>query len=119
MRASLLSYWTTTSRTSAWRISPSTPQSRHSQESRESTSILQEGGLVSTWWQVPPVAKVVLNGRLPRGACGKDIIIALCGLFPDEILNHTVEFTGSGVSALSIDERLAIANMTTEWGALA
>jgi len=73
----------------------------------------------STWWQVPPVAKVVLNGRLPRGACGKDIIIALCGLFPDEILNHTVEFTGSGVSALSIDERLAIANMTTEWGGLA
>jgi homoaconitate hydratase len=30
-----------------------------------------------------------------------------------------VEFTGEGVQSLSIDERLTIANMTTEWGALA
>jgi len=34
------------------------------------------------------------------------------------VLNHGVEFTGSGVDSLSIDDRLTIANMTTEWGAL-
>lgn len=35
-----------------------------------------------------------------------------------QVLNHAVEFTGPGVSTLSIDQRLTIANMTTEWGAL-
>jgi len=37
----------------------------------------------------------------------------------DEVLNHIVEFVGGGIKHLSLDERLTIANMTTEWGALA
>jgi len=73
-----------------------------------------------TWWQVPPIAKVELKGKLQTGVTGKDVIIALCGFFNnDEVLNHAIEFTGDGVKYLSIDERLTIANMTTEWGALA
>lgn len=72
-----------------------------------------------TWWQVPPVARVNLKGRLQAGVVGKDVIVALCGLFnKDEVLNHAVEFTGEGVAGLSIDQRMSIANMTTEWGAL-
>jgi homoaconitate hydratase len=74
----------------------------------------------ATWWQVPPVAKVVLKGKLSPGVTGKDVIIALCGLFnKDEVLNHAVEFLGDGVPMLSMSERMTIANMTTEWGALA
>src|SRR5437764_1228 len=39
-----------------------------------------------TWWQVPKVAKVVLKGTLSAGVTGKDVIIALCGLFnKDEV----------------------------------
>jgi homoaconitate hydratase len=73
-----------------------------------------------TWWQVPPVAKVQFKGRLKAGVSGKDVIITLCGYFNnDEVLNHAVEFVGDGIAYLSIDERLTIANMTTEWGALA
>ncbi|MBA7476130.1 3-isopropylmalate dehydratase large subunit [subsurface metagenome] len=73
-----------------------------------------------TWWQVPPVARVELRGQLPPGSTGKDVIITLCGLFNnDEVLNHALEFTGDGVAHLSVDDRLTIANMTTEWGALA
>src|SRR6476619_6310645 len=73
-----------------------------------------------TWWQVPPVAKVVLKGKLSPGVVGKDVIIALCGLFnKDEVLNHTVEFVGDGVTNLPMSARMTIANMTTEWGALA
>lgn len=73
-----------------------------------------------TWWQVPPVARVELKGTLLPGVTGKDVIITLCGHFNrDEVLNCIVEFCGEGVSALSIDERFTIANMTTEWGALA
>lgn len=72
-----------------------------------------------TWWQVPDVARVVLRGRLQPGVSGKDVIIALIGLFNrDEVLNHAIEFDGD-VAALSLDQRLTIANMTTEWGALA
>jgi len=73
-----------------------------------------------TWWQVPKVARVVLKGHLSAGVTGKDVIIALCGLFnKDEVLNHAVEFTGDGVARLPMSARMTIANMTTEWGALA
>ncbi|MCG8605853.1 aconitase family protein, partial [bacterium] len=73
-----------------------------------------------TWWQVPPVAKVTLLNELKPGVTGKDVIIALCGFFnQDEVLNHVIEFEGDGVEHLSLDDRLTIANMTTEWGALA
>lgn len=72
-----------------------------------------------TWWQIPPVAQVELKGKLPQGVSGKDIIVALCGLFNnDQVLNHAIEFTGDSLNALPIDHRLTIANMTTEWGAL-
>ncbi|KAF9526373.1 hypothetical protein CPB83DRAFT_857994 [Crepidotus variabilis] len=73
-----------------------------------------------TWWQVPRIIKVELQGKLRKGVTGKDVIVALCGSFnKDEVLNAALEFTGDGVKALSVDDRLTIANMTTEWGALA
>lgn len=72
-----------------------------------------------TWWQVPRMVKVELRGSLPAGVTGKDVIVALCGAFnKDEVLNAAIEFTGDGVAGLPIDDRLTIANMTTEWGAL-
>ncbi len=72
-----------------------------------------------TWWKVPPIAKVELTGKLQNGVKGKDVIIALCGFFNnDEVLNHAIEFVGDGITNLTIEERLTIANMTTEWGAL-
>ncbi|KAL8668922.1 MAG: hypothetical protein Q9168_006464 [Polycauliona sp. 1 TL-2023] len=74
-----------------------------------------------TWWQIPPICKVTFTGTLPEGVTGKDVIVALCGLFSnDQVLNHAIEFAGSEVSmkSLAVDDRLAIANMTTEWGAL-
>ena len=71
------------------------------------------------WWQIPRSIQVVLEGKLPVGATGKDVIITLCGLYNhDECLNAAVEFTGPGVASLSMDARLSISNMTTEWGPL-
>ncbi len=73
-----------------------------------------------TWWQVPEIVRVNLTGKLQPGVSGKDVIITLIGRFnQDEVLNCCIEFTGPGVAGLRIDERLAISNMTTEWGALA
>jgi homoaconitate hydratase len=71
------------------------------------------------WWQIPRTIQVVLEGRLPAGVSGKDLIITLCGLYSQgEVLNAAVEFVGPGVATLSMEERLAVSNMTTEWGAL-
>jgi homoaconitate hydratase len=71
------------------------------------------------WWQVPRTVKVTLEGTLPSWASGKDVILVLCGLYnKGEVLNAAVEFGGPGLKSLSMDARLTIANMTTEWGAL-
>jgi homoaconitate hydratase len=73
-----------------------------------------------TWWEVPKVTRVELTGKLAPGVVGKDVIISLIGTFrSDEVLNHAIEFTGDGIAALTMDQRMTIANMTTEWGALA
>lgn len=62
-----------------------------------------------TWWQVPPAVRVNLEGKPRPGVTGKDVIVALCGSFnKDEVLNCAIEFSGSGVRHLSIDERLAM-----------
>src|ERR1700751_1841285 len=69
------------------------------------------------WWQIPRSIEVTLEGKLPGGATGKDVIITLCGLYNhDEVLNAAIEFTGPGVASLSMDARLSISNMSTEWG---
>ncbi|KAI8894961.1 hypothetical protein BC833DRAFT_602948 [Globomyces pollinis-pini] len=73
-----------------------------------------------TWWQIPSVVRVALLNKPALGVTGKDIIVSLCALFSDDqVLNCAVEFVGNGIQHLSIDDRLTIANMTTEWGALA
>jgi homoaconitate hydratase len=73
----------------------------------------------TTWWQVPRTVKLVLEGELRPGVTGKDVIVTLCGMYNrGEVLNAAIEFHGSGVASLSISERMTIANMTTEWGAL-
>lgn len=74
----------------------------------------------TTWLQVPPVAQVTLTGTLPPGVTGKDVIVALCGLFQSDVLNHAVEFTGSEetMASIPVDHRLTISNMSTEWSAL-
>ena len=69
------------------------------------------------WWQIPRTIQVVLEGKLPEGVSGKDVIITLCGLYNhDEALNAAVEFSGPGVASLPMDARLSISNMSTEWG---
>ncbi len=71
------------------------------------------------WWQIPRSVQVVFEGELPEGATGKDVIVALCGRYNQgEVLNAAAEFVGPGVASLTMDARMTISNMTTEWGAL-
>jgi homoaconitate hydratase len=73
-----------------------------------------------TWYQLAPVVRLTLAGKVPEGVTGKDIILALCALFPNDVLNHAVEINATAETLVSIpiDSRLTISNMSTEWGAL-
>jgi homoaconitate hydratase len=72
------------------------------------------------WWQVPHTVQVVLEGSLRPGVSGKDLILTLCAMYGrGEVLNTVVEFEGPGVASLDMSARMSVANMTTEWGALA
>ncbi len=71
-----------------------------------------------TWFRVPSAIKVVLRGRPRKWVGGKDVILHLIGLIGvDGARYQSLEFTGEGVSALSMDDRFSIANMAIEAGA--
>ena len=71
----------------------------------------------STWFKVPEAIKVVLTGKPGPYVTGKDIILHLIGMIGvDGALYKSLEFTGDGVKALSMDQRLTISNMAIECG---
>ncbi len=71
-----------------------------------------------TWFRVPSAIKVVLKGAPRKWVSGKDVILHLIGLIGvDGARYQSLEFTGEGVAALSMDDRFSIANMAIEAGA--
>jgi 3-isopropylmalate/(R)-2-methylmalate dehydratase large subunit len=71
----------------------------------------------SFWQAVPGTILVEFRGEKGRYVSGKDLILAVIG----EIgvaggTNMALEFVGDGAEALSVDERLAVANMAVEAG---
>lgn len=70
------------------------------------------------WFKVPSAIKVTLKGKLGRFVSGKDVILHLIGTIGvDGALYQSLEFTGDGVSQLTMDDRFTIANMAIEAGA--
>ena len=70
------------------------------------------------WFKVPSAIKFVLKGKLNKYVSGKDVILHIIGMIGvDGALYKSMEFTGEGVSALTIFDRLTIANMAIEAGA--
>jgi len=64
--------------------------------------------------------RVTVNGKLPQGVTAKDIILAIIG----EIgtaggTGHVIEFAGEAITALSMEGRMTVCNMTIEGGARA
>lgn len=73
-----------------------------------------------TWWEVPRTVRVSFRGTRRPGITGKDVVLALIGRVEKGIVeNAAVELGGESFASFSIDERMTIANMTTEWGAVA
>jgi len=69
------------------------------------------------WFKVPETIKVNLTGEKPADVTGKDVMLTLIGMIGvDGALYKAIEFAGDGVKALSMDDRLTIANMAIEAG---
>lgn len=70
------------------------------------------------WFKVPAAIKVMLTGKPNKWISGKDVILHLIGMIGvDGALYKSLEFTGDGIAALSMDDRFTIANMAIEAGA--
>ncbi len=70
------------------------------------------------WLRVPAAIRVRLSGMLQKHVSGKDVILHLIRqIGVDGALYESLEFTGEGVAALTMDDRLCICNMAIEAGA--
>ncbi len=70
------------------------------------------------WFKVPSAIRFNLTGKLNPWVSGKDVILHIIGMIGvDGALYRSMEFTGEGVAALSIYDRLTISNMAIEAGA--
>ncbi|MGB5792997.1 3-isopropylmalate dehydratase large subunit [Poseidonibacter sp.] len=70
------------------------------------------------WFKVPEAIKVVFNGKPKEYTTGKDLILEIIRILGvDGALYKTLEFTGSAIPHLSMDDRFALCNMAIEAGA--
>lgn len=71
-----------------------------------------------TWLKVPETIKVVWDGILPQGVYSKDLVLkTIKEIGHAGATYQTIEFSGSAIRGLSMDERLVLSNMVVEAGA--
>ncbi len=68
----------------------------------------------------PKSLAIDVSGRLPAGVTAKDLILAIIGrIGVNGGTGHVIEYRGSAIEALSMDERMTVCNMSIEAGARA
>jgi 3-isopropylmalate/(R)-2-methylmalate dehydratase large subunit len=68
----------------------------------------------------PKTLEVRVDGKLQPGVGAKDIILALCAkIGTGGATGHVIEYRGSAIEALSMEERMTVCNMSIEAGARA
>ena len=69
------------------------------------------------WFKTPASMRFRIEGTLPKWVGGKDIILHIIGMIGvDGALYRAMEFTGSTIGALPMDDRMTICNMAIEAG---
>jgi 3-isopropylmalate/(R)-2-methylmalate dehydratase large subunit len=72
------------------------------------------------WQRKPKTMQVVFTGELPFGATAKDLALAMIGrIGSDGATGHVIEYRGDTISALSMEARMTLCNMSIEAGARA
>jgi 3-isopropylmalate/(R)-2-methylmalate dehydratase large subunit len=74
--------------------------------------------MTQTLWQKKPKRmRVTVNGKTGAGVGAKDIALAMIArIGADGAQGHTVEFTGGAITALSMEGRMTLCNMSIEAG---
>lgn len=72
------------------------------------------------WLRVPESIKIMWNGKLSKGVYAKDMVLYDCREIGHSGATYkALEYHGSAIGRLSMDERMAISNMAVEMGAKA
>src|SRR5207342_103165 len=68
----------------------------------------------------PNTMSVTVEGELPAGVSAKDVILGIIArIGTDGGVGHVVEYRGSAIRSLSMEERMTVCNMSIEAGARA
>ncbi|MCL3782293.1 homoaconitate hydratase family protein [Prolixibacteraceae bacterium JC049] len=74
----------------------------------------------SVWFKVPPSVKIIIEGNRNNNVYAKDLVLFMLKNFgTNTFLGKSVELYGEVVDRLSVDERITVASMATEMGAIA
>jgi 3-isopropylmalate/(R)-2-methylmalate dehydratase large subunit len=86
-------------------------------EGTDLSAVMMTGKL---WFRVPETIRIELKGRLQPGVWAKDITLTMLGRLGAEGANYkALEYTGSAVTAMEIDDRMTLSNHAAELGAKA
>ena len=75
-------------------------------------------GLGRIWLRVPESLRVELKGALPPGVTARDVVLQVMRTIGSERSDYrAIEYVGSTLSELSIEERMTICNLSVDMGA--
>jgi 3-isopropylmalate/(R)-2-methylmalate dehydratase large subunit len=70
------------------------------------------------WQRKPKQMRITISGRRGFGVAAKDVILAIIGRIGiGGAAGHVIEYAGSTIAALSMEQRMTICNMSIEAGA--
>lgn len=72
------------------------------------------------WRKRPKTMRVMIDGALPYGVTAKDIILAIIGqIGAGGGVGHVIEYAGSTIDMMNVEQRMTVCNMSIEAGARA
>jgi 3-isopropylmalate/(R)-2-methylmalate dehydratase large subunit len=73
----------------------------------------------AVWFKVPASVRINLTGKRPVGVTAKDIVLNLLSIFgANKLLGYSVEIYGEETEKFTLADRITIASMGTEMGAI-